>query len=138
MNLQTRIRKGLLVALKHSLNPLTRRLARASIGPFSIVRHVGRHSGQTYDTPIIVSRVTDGFVIELTYGPNVDWHKNVVAAGGCTLIWHGQAFAIDRIEPLAADIGLAAFPRPQRWILRALRRQHFEKMMGAPSNDHAH
>ncbi len=76
----------------------------------------------------MVSPVAGGFVIELTYGRDVDWHKNVLAAGGCGLLWHGQEFAIDRIEPLAAEAGRAAFPSPLRWILRALRRQDFEKL----------
>jgi len=126
MDLLARIRKSLLVALKYTLNPLTRRLARSPFGPFTIVRHVGRRSGKTYETPIIVSPVRDGFVAELTYGPAVDWHKNVLAAGGCTLIRHGREFAIDKIEPLDAPAGLAAFPLPQRLVLRLLGRTHFE------------
>lgn len=88
------LRKGFLVVLKHTLNPLTRRIARSAHGPFTLVRHVGRRSGKQYETPIIVSPVEDGFVIELTYGPDVDWHKNVLAAGGCTLIWHGKEYVI--------------------------------------------
>jgi deazaflavin-dependent oxidoreductase (nitroreductase family) len=128
MNLLQHIRSGWLSLLKYTLNPLTRRLARSSFGPFSIVRHVGRRSGKMYETPIIVSRVKDGFVIELTYGPDVDWHKNVVAAGGCTIVWHGQAYRIDRIEPLDTEVGRAAFPLPQRLVLQLLGRTHFEKL----------
>ena len=90
MTFQQKFRKGFLVVIKHILNPLTRRMARSSFGPFAIVRHVGRRSGKTYETPIIVSPVEDGFVIELTYGYDVDWHKNVVAAGGCTIIRRGK------------------------------------------------
>ena len=128
MNLQQRLRHGLLIILKYTLNPLTRRLARSSFGPFSIVRHVGRRSGKRYETPIIVSRVRDGFVIELTYGPDVDWHKNVLAAGSCSLVWHGQEYLIDKIEPLDTETGRAAFPPSQRLILCLLGRKHFEKM----------
>ena len=80
-----------------------------------------------YDTPLIVSRVSDGFVIELTYGPEVDWYKNVVAAGGCTVIWHGAEYVIEGIEPIPTPIGMAAFPRSQQLILRLLRRTHFRK-----------
>jgi hypothetical protein len=58
----------------------------------------------------------------------VDWHKNVLAAGGCTLVWHGKAYGIDRIEPLDAEAGRAAFPQPQRLILTALGMKHFEKL----------
>ena len=128
MNLQRQLRNGWLTVLKYTLNPLTRRLARSSFGPFSIVRHVGRRSGKLYETPIIVSRVRDGFVIELTYGPDVDWHKNVLAAGSCRLVWHGQEYLIDKIEPLDTETGRAAFPPSQRLILRLLGRKHFEKM----------
>jgi deazaflavin-dependent oxidoreductase (nitroreductase family) len=128
MKLQQQLRRSVLIVLKYTLNPLTRRLARSSIGPFTIVRHVGRRSGKVYETPIIVSRVEDGFVIELTYGPDVDWHKNVVAAGGCTVVWHRQEYVIDQIEPLDTETGRAAFPEPQQIILRILGRKHFEKL----------
>jgi deazaflavin-dependent oxidoreductase (nitroreductase family) len=124
-----KLRRAWLVTLKHTLNPLTRRLAGSRFGPFSLIRHVGRRSGKLYETPIIAARVSDGFVIELTYGPDVDWHKNVLAAGGCTLVWRGQEYAISRIEPLDADTGLAAFSGPQRTILRLLGRKHYEKMV---------
>jgi hypothetical protein len=129
MSLQQRLRKSLLILLKHTLNPLTRRLARASFGPFTLVRHVGRRSGRLYETPIIARPVADGFVIELTYGYDVDWHKNVLAAGGCTLVWHGKEYPIDRIEPLDSETGRAAFSPVQQRILRILGRVHFEKMM---------
>ena len=127
MNFQRQLRDGWLILLKYSLNPLTRRLARSPFGPFSLVRHVGRRSGKRYETPIIASRIKDGFMIELTYGPNVDWHKNVLAAGSCTLVWRGREYLIDKIEPLDAETGRAAFPLPARLILRLLGRTHFEK-----------
>jgi len=103
MRLKQQLRNGLLIFLKYTLNPLTRRLARSSFGPFTIVRHVGRRSGKQYETPIIVSPVKDGFVIELTYGYDVDWHKNVLAAGGCTMVWHGKEYVI---RPFRQIVGL--------------------------------
>ncbi len=127
MSVTQRLRKAFLVALKQTLNRVTVRIARSSFGPFAIVRHVGRRSGKRYETPIIVAPVAGGFVIELTYGPDVEWHKNVLAAGGCTLVVHGQEYVINRIEPLNADIGRKAFPLPARLILRLTGRTHFEK-----------
>jgi hypothetical protein len=35
-------------------------------------------------------RSPDGFVIALTYGPDRDWVRNVLAAGGCTIEWRGR------------------------------------------------
>jgi hypothetical protein len=84
------LRNAFLLLLKHTLNPLTCRLPRSSLGPFSILRHVGRRSGKRYETPIIVAPHPGGFVIELTYGPEVDWHKNIIAAGGGALVHRGK------------------------------------------------
>jgi hypothetical protein len=75
-----------------------------------------------------VSRVKGGFVIKLTYGPDVDWHKNVLAAGSCTVVWHGREYVIEKIEPLDTETGRAAFPPSQQLILRLLGRKHFEKL----------
>jgi hypothetical protein len=43
-----------------------------------------RRSGRRYQTPVNVFSAADGYVIALTYGPDTDWVKNVVAAGGCS------------------------------------------------------
>src|SRR5512147_1191921 len=67
------IRDRIRIFNKHILNPLTRRLARSSLGVFANVRHVGRRSGKHYETPILVRPADGGFVIALTYGPEVDW-----------------------------------------------------------------
>ena len=129
MTLQQRIRHQFLVFLKRYFNPLTRRMAHSQFGPFAIIQHVGRRSGKPYETPLIVRPAGDGFVIELTYGPTVDWYKNVQAAGGCTILWHGKAYVIDGIEPLDPVTGIAAFSFWQRLILRAIHRQDFFKLM---------
>jgi deazaflavin-dependent oxidoreductase (nitroreductase family) len=128
MNLKQQLRNTLLIVLKYTLNPMTRRIAHSSFGPFAIVRHVGRRSGKSYETPIIARPVKDGFVIELSYGYDVDWHKNVLAAQGCTMVWHTREYVIDKIEPLNTKTGIAAYPPALRLILRVLGRKDFEKM----------
>ncbi len=128
MSIKQQLQRGFLIVLKYTLNPLTCRLARSSFGPFALVRHIGRKSGKVYETPIIVAPVTDGFVIELTYGHDVDWHKNILAAGGCTILRHGREFVIDQIEPIDTETGRAAFSPLQQFVLRLLQRKDFEKL----------
>ena len=128
MNIKQRIHSGWRSLLKYTLNPLTRRIAMTRRGPFAIVRHVGRRSGKQYETPIIIAPAGDAIVIELTYGPEVDWYQNVLAAKGCTILWHGKEYPINKIEPMEAETGRAAFPLPARLILRLLGRKHFVKL----------
>jgi len=118
--------------LKHTLNRVTTRVAKGDGGPFALVRHVGRKSGRQYETPIIVQPVDGGFVIELTYGPEVDWYRNVVAANGCRILFHGTEHVIEGLEPLDAAEGIAAFTPFQQRILRLLRRTHFVKLREKP------
>ncbi|THG33345.1 nitroreductase family deazaflavin-dependent oxidoreductase [Naasia lichenicola] len=115
--------------LKHTLNPLTLRIARSTRGPFAIVRHAGRRSGRSFETPIIARPLPDGFMIELTYGPNVDWFRNIRAAGGCVILWHGVEHRMVALEPVDAVVGIAAFSATQQRILRLLRRQDFVKLV---------
>ena len=57
---------------------------------FGIVSHTGRRSGRTYRTPVNVFQRPGGYVIALTYGPDTDWVKNVLAAGACELTVRGR------------------------------------------------
>jgi deazaflavin-dependent oxidoreductase (nitroreductase family) len=118
-------RRAWLALLKHTLNRATVPLARAGIGPFSLVRHVGRRTGHTYETPLLLARVADGFVAELTYGPNVAWYRNVVAAGRCSVVHGGTEFTIGRVEVCDSATGLRAFGNPAALVLRALHRREF-------------
>jgi deazaflavin-dependent oxidoreductase (nitroreductase family) len=118
-------RDQFLRAVKHVVNPVTARIARTRHGPFSLIRHVGRKSGRTYETPLILARVPGGFIAELTYGEKVDWYRNVVAAGGCVVVHHGEEFRVARIETCTADRGRSAYPGPIQWILKATRRNEF-------------
>lgn len=118
---------GLWLALvRRTLNRLTLRLARRGVGRFWIVRHTGRRSGKTFETPIIVAPSDRGFVIELTYGPGVQWHRNLVAAGGAVLERGGRRWEVGAPEPLPVEEGRSAFTPVQQRVLRLLRREHFE------------
>ena len=131
------LRTGYLWVLKNTLNRGTLRLARSGHGPFSLVRHIGRKSGETYETPIMLARRIDGFVAELTYGSQVNWYRNIVAAGRCDILYKGVEHHIDRIEPCSTEDGLRAFGNPRALVLRALRRHEFRFLHEAPTSDDA-
>jgi hypothetical protein len=118
-------RTRFLWVLNHTLNRVTVPLARSGHGPFSLIQHVGRKSGRTYETPVILARVPEGFVSELTYGENVNWYRNSVAAGGCVVLYHGRPHRIAGIEPCSVERGLSAYPAALRLILKAGRRKEF-------------
>ncbi len=131
----TAMRHGWLWLLKNTLNRWTIRLARSGTGPFSLVQHVGRKSGARYETPIIVAGVKDeGFVAELTYGENVNWYRNIVAAGGCDLIVGGVQHHVIAIEPYPSDAGRRAFGLPARLVLTLLRRNEYRLLRTADQN----
>jgi deazaflavin-dependent oxidoreductase (nitroreductase family) len=61
------------------------------VPPFALLVHTGRKSGRRYETPIMVFRHGDDYLIALTYGgDHTDWVKNVVAAGCCDLRLAGR------------------------------------------------
>src|SRR3954452_3675373 len=119
------IKRTWLRLIKHTLNPIAVRTARAGWGPISLVRHVGRKSGTRYETPLILARAPGGFVAELTYGPQVSWYRNVTAAGRCEIVYRGRTHRISSIEPYDTERGLRAYGFPAEFVLRVLGRQEF-------------
>jgi deazaflavin-dependent oxidoreductase (nitroreductase family) len=127
----SRVRAGFLWLVHNTINRVTTPLARAGRGPWSLVRHTGRHSGRTYETPLLLARTDDGFVCELTYGPAVDWYRNIEAAGGCTVVYRSVEHLIDRVEPCSTADGLHAFGGTRAAVLRLLRRHEFRRLHSA-------
>jgi deazaflavin-dependent oxidoreductase (nitroreductase family) len=125
------IRKRFLWLLNNTLNRVVTRIARTGHGPFSLIRHVGRKSGRTYETPVILARVPEGFIAELTYGENVNWYRNAVAAGGCVVVDGRHEYRVTEIEPCSTERGRAAFPPPFRAVLQATGRQEFRLLRTA-------
>ena len=78
---------------KVGLNRITRRVAPWMPG-LGVVVHRGRRSGRMYQTPVNVFARSDGYVFALTYGPDTDWVKNVLAAGGCELRTRGRTVGL--------------------------------------------
>jgi deazaflavin-dependent oxidoreductase (nitroreductase family) len=89
--------QGLARFNRHVTNPI-QRLWAGWAPAFAIVEHVGRRSGKPYRTPVSVfSAEVDGkpgVAILLTYGPDRDWRKNLVAAGGGRMEQYGKTFGL--------------------------------------------
>lgn len=85
---------------------------------FALVMHRGRRSGRAFLTPVAARRVADGFIISLAFGAQVDWHRNLVAAGGGAIRWRGRDYDVTGPEIVGADAGRAYFLLVQRLFLR--------------------
>ena len=114
---------------KRVVNPITRRFAGWLPG-FAILENVGRTSGKVYRTPINVFRRGDHYLFALTYGSDVQWLKNIVAAGGCEMVTRGRTVRL--VEPeLIVDPELSLMPLPLRIAGRLNRVTEFLRMRAA-------
>jgi len=86
---------------------------------FSIVRHTGRRSGRTYETPVAARRVEHGFVLALAFGSGAQWYRNLIAARGGVIRWRDAEYPIGTPEPIGVHEALAAFNAVQRAGLQA-------------------
>lgn len=97
------------------VNPVTRLFAGRVPG-FAILRYVGRKSGKTYRTPMNVFRRGNDYVFALTYGLDVQWVKNVLAAGGCEIEVRGKTVRLT--DPrVIEDRSRRLMPLPVRLFL---------------------
>lgn len=98
------------------LNPLTLKLA--GHGSMADLEHVGRTSGTVRHTPLMAFRRGRTVTIALTYGPDVQWLKNIDAAGRCRLRLGGEVLQLGAPRRLDGAEGLTRMPYPQRALLR--------------------
>ena len=101
------------------MNRITKRLVLKSAGTAesatAVVRHVGRVSGRSYETPVVVAPTATGFDVALPYGRNTDWLKNVLAAGRATIVFKGDVYEADRPEVVSIGDATGHFqPKEQR------------------------
>jgi deazaflavin-dependent oxidoreductase (nitroreductase family) len=91
---------------------------------FGALHHQGRRSGRQYSTPVKLFRNGDKYLISLPYGPDSDWVRNVLAAGGCEIRTMGRTVRLT--EPrVFEDHALAGLPAALRPILRSVGAFHF-------------
>ena len=94
---------------------------------FGLLVYRGRKTGREYRTPMNVFRRGDGYVFALTYGAEVQWVKNILAAGECELRTLGRTIRL--VEPvLFVDPERRRMPFPVRQFLGVMRVSEFMRM----------
>ncbi len=102
----------------HVVNPLLRPLA-GHLPYFGVLTQRGRKTGRLYRHPINVL-VRDGtYYVALTYGSEVNWLKNVEAAGWCEIRTRGRDVRLGEPE-VFEDRNPAFVPSFARSILRLM------------------
>ncbi|MGO8948484.1 MAG: nitroreductase [Ktedonobacterales bacterium] len=93
------LRDKIRVFNKRYLNPRTLEIAGRPHSPYAALQHTGRRSGRAYTTPVVAefAQSWDGFVVPLPYGEQVDWCRNILATGRCTLIKDNEVY--ECVEP---------------------------------------
>ena len=87
----------------------------------SVIRHRGRTTGRTYETPVWAMPTEDGFVIALVYGSRTDWLKNVLASSAAAIVHEGYTYPVDRPEIVPMDSARAYFPAVTQRLQRPVR-----------------
>lgn len=81
----------------------------ARVPPFAVIHHVGRTSGKAYRTPVMAFAARpDGsaetlVVSPLPWGSDVDWCRNIRAAGSYTLTRGGHDYLVDEVRVVSSD-----------------------------------
>jgi deazaflavin-dependent oxidoreductase (nitroreductase family) len=118
----------------HVFNPISRRFVRWLPG-FGILAYRGRKSGKQYRTPMNVFRHGNDRIFALTYGSDVQWVKNVLAAGEATLEVRRKTIRL--VDPeVFVDPQRRLMPFGVRQVLGVMRVSEFMRMRPAgPGRD---
>lgn len=117
---------------KRYANPVILKIAGKPLLPLGVVYHLGRKSGREYSTPVLMARTRGGFVVSLAYGEEIDWVRNVMAAGGCRVEKSGRSYEAGEPRVVGANQALAAFPLAIRLFLRVLAVERFLRLKRLP------
>src|SRR5262245_8098182 len=89
------------------------------VPPLAIVHHKGRKSGRAYKSPVVAIGSNRGYVIPMTYGRDVDWARNLVAAGGGELERMGRRMRLTKPRIVGFEKAASHLPAAVRPLFRA-------------------
>ncbi len=95
---------------KHITNPVMVRFFSGRSKHAALLHHVGRRSGKPYVTPVTAHRSEDTIIVPLPYGTEVDWLRNLQAAGQGVVKLEGRGFAVDELEVVPMDRVMTLLP----------------------------
>ena len=94
---------------------------------FGLVVHRGRVSGREYQTLVNWWRDEETAIVALTFGSDIDWLKNLCAAGGGTIVNRGRTYPLGMPEVIGSE-GLSRMPGTVRVILTSINVDQFAVM----------
>jgi deazaflavin-dependent oxidoreductase (nitroreductase family) len=118
-------------------NPLLGTLSD-HVPPLATLHHVGRSSGLRYRTPVFAFTTARGVVIALTYGPQVQWLRNLEAADGARMVRRGRVLALSSPARLHGSDGARLVPAVIRAGLRLMRVDEFVEVTAVPVRPQTH
>ena len=95
---------------------------------FGVVRHVGRRTGTVYETPVNCWVGEGAVTIALTYGSDVDWLRNLVAAGGGEVIEGGKSIPVGTPVLIETGAGRRRIPAVIRGALALIEADEFVEL----------
>ena len=93
------------------------------VPPLATLHHVGRSSGRRYRTPILAFPTARGFAVALTYGPDVQWLRNLEAGMPARLVRRRRVYALAHPVRHHGEDGLRFVPA---WTRAALGLMHVD------------
>jgi deazaflavin-dependent oxidoreductase (nitroreductase family) len=99
-------------------NPRMMRTAGTAETQTSVIAHIGRKSGRSYETPIDIIETSTGLLVALPYGTRADWVRNVLDAGSATVVTHGERVDVKSPNIVAISDVAGSIPRGTMRMLR--------------------
>ena len=106
-----------------NLNRLVRRFAGRRL--YALLRHRGRTSGKTYETPVMAWLTPGGMLVPLSWGTESDWYRNLIAANGCEVQVGGKWHRCAAPALIPPEGGLSYLPALTRAVARLFRVRQF-------------
>jgi deazaflavin-dependent oxidoreductase (nitroreductase family) len=88
---------------------------------YGVLHHVGRRTGRTFDTPVVVRATEDAVYVPLPFGDRTDWYRNARAAGGTWVTWKGTDHWLARPVVVELEATGSGFNGLMREIMRFAR-----------------